>query len=135
MHPAITLSSVDLNRIDLLLDALPASHPFDAKALLGELARATVVEPWDVPPRVVTMNSTVCFSVGGIDGVLCRTLVYPKDAGNGGQQLSVLTPVGSALLGLAEGDAICWTHGAGKTVEVRVLEVLYQPERQGDFHL
>ena len=135
MLPAITISTVDLNRIDQLLDRLPCGHRGDTEALLNELARATIVEPWEVPPHVVTMNSTVRFLVGGIDEELRRTLVYPKDADAQEPHLSVLTPVGSALLGLAQGDTIAWLQQDGRPIDVTVLEVLDQPERHGRFHL
>jgi regulator of nucleoside diphosphate kinase len=135
MLPEITISTVDLNRLDLLLDTIPSGHTFDADALLSELGRANIVHPWDVPPRVVTMNSTVRFVVAGIDGELCRTLVYPKDAVPSEAHLSVLTPVGCAMLGLSEGDSMGWAQHDGRHIQVTVLKVLYQPERQGDFHL
>lgn len=135
MLPEITISTVDLNRLDLLLDKLPSGHPFDADALPSELERANIVHPWEIPPRIVTMNSTVRFVVAGIDGELCRTLVYPKDAVSNEAHLSVLTPVGSALLGLSEGDSMRRAQHDGRQIEVTVLKVLYQPERQGDFHL
>jgi len=131
----IIMSSVDANRVELLLETLAPGHEAQADALLNELARAEIVDPWDMPPRVVTMNSTVRFTLQGVDGEWCRTLVYPKDAARGGDTLSILTPVGSALLGLAEGDTIEWAGPGGKNLTVRVLEIIYQPERAGDFHL
>lgn len=131
----IIMSSVDANRVELMLDTLAPGHEAQADALLNELARAEIVDPWDMPPRVVTMNSTVRFALQGVEGEWCRTLVYPKDAARGGDTLSILTPVGSALLGLAEGDTIEWAGPGGKNLTVRVLEIVYQPERAGDFHL
>ena len=61
MLPNITVSTLDLNRIDQLLDRLPPAQASTRDALSDELARADVLEPWDMPPRVVTMNSTVRF--------------------------------------------------------------------------
>jgi len=133
MKNDITMSSLDVDRIDTLLDNIPPSPAGDA--LLDEIARATILEPGEMPPRVVTMNSRVRFTLNGAHEELHRTLVYPKDCGRGDDALSVLTPVGSALLGLAEGDAIEWVHPDGNRIVVRVLEVMYQPERSGDFHL
>jgi len=135
MLPNIIMSSVDANRVELLLETLAPGHGAHAEALLNELARAEIVEPPDMPPRVVTMNSTVRFVLRGVEGEWCRTLVYPKDAARGGDALSILTPVGSALLGLAEGDIIEWAGPDGRHITVEVLEVTYQPERAGDFHL
>lgn len=135
MLPDITISTLDLKRIDLLLDALPPSENFDTDALIEELSRATVVEPWQIPPHTVTMNSTVRFTVDGVEGELSRTLVYPTHSLPDEQHLSVLTPVGGALLGLAEGDSMRWMQRDGRAPRVTVLEVLYQPEQHGDLHL
>jgi len=133
MKNELTMSSLDVDRIDTLLDNIPPSPTGDA--LLDEIARATILEPGEIPPRVVTMNSCVRFTLNGADQELHRTLVYPKDSERGGDALSVLTPVGSALLGLSEGDAIEWIHPDGQRIAVKVLEVIYQPERSGDYHL
>lgn len=135
MQPNITISTVDLHRLDLLLDRLPAAQAGRRDRLADELARAAVVEPWAMPPRVVTMNSTVRFRLVDAGAEFCRTLAYPKDLGAGGERMSVLSPVGSALLGLAEGDRIDWMHPDGQTIGVEVLEVVWQPERAGAFHL
>jgi len=135
MYPAITISTVDLDRIDLLLDRLPSAQAAARDALADELARADVVAPWDMPPRVVTMRSTVRFRLDGKESEWCKTLVYPKEAGQGDDTVSVLSPVGSALLGLSEGDHIEWTHPDGRTLGVEVVEIVYQPERAGHYHL
>ena len=135
MQPNITISTVDLHRLDLLLDRLPAAQSGTRDRLADELARAAVVEPWDMPPRVVTMNSTVRFRLADAGADFCRTLAYPKDVDADGERVSVLSPVGSALLGLAEGDRIDWVHPDGQTIGVEVLEVVWQPERAGAFHL
>ncbi|PQP02160.1 nucleoside diphosphate kinase regulator [Massilia phosphatilytica] len=135
MLPAITVSTVDLDRIDLLLDRLPPAQAAARDALSDELARADVVAPWDMPPRVVTMRSTVRFRLNGKESEWCKTLVYPKEAGQADDTVSVLSPVGSALLGLSEGDCIQWTHPDGRTLGVEVVDVVYQPERAGQYHL
>jgi regulator of nucleoside diphosphate kinase len=134
MLPNITISTVDLNRIDPLLERLPSAQASARDALCDELARAAVVAPWDMPPRVVTMNSTVRFRLEDT-GEWCRTLVYPKDVAPDDDTVSILSPVGSALLGLSEGDRIRWTHAGGRSIGLEVVEVVYQPERAGQFHL
>ena len=135
MNPNILMSKTDFNRIDLLLERLTASRVSGQEALSNELLRAQVVEPWEVPPTVVTMHSTVRFRLDGDDTTLCKTLVYPKEAGQAPDALSILSPVGSALLGLSEGDRMQWLHPDGREIGVQVLEIVYQPERAGDFHL
>ena len=133
--PDITISTLDLNRIDQLLDRLPSAQASTRDALSDELARAAVLEPWDMPPRVVTMNSTVRFRLEDAGGEWCRTLVYPKDVNHDDDTVSILSPVGSALLGLSEGDRVRWERGGGRSIGVEVIEVIYQPERAGQFHL
>lgn len=135
MNPNIMMSRTDFNRIDQLLERLATSRVPGKEALSDELLRAQIVEPWEVPPTVVTMHSTVRFRLDGDATPLCRTLVYPKDVGQAPDALSVLSPVGSALLGLSEGDRMQWLHPDGREIGVEVLEVVYQPERAGDYHL
>ena len=84
-----------------------------------------------MPPDVVTMNSTVRFKMQNSGNDFCLTLVYPKDVQGDESKISVLAPVGSALLGLKVGDSIAWPGPAGRTIQVEILEVVYQPERAG----
>ncbi|GAB6057215.1 nucleoside diphosphate kinase regulator [Desulfonatronum parangueonense] len=131
--PKIILSTVDVQRLETLLDALaPDSFPGMAD-LEEELERAEVVEPHQVPSTVVTMNSTVKFRVEPSGEEFRMTLVYPGNEDASGQKISVLAPVGSALLGLSQGDEIQWPRPGGGMMRVRIIEVVYQPERSGDF--
>ena len=130
--PEITLSRLDAERLERMLDSLDG-RAFPGRAELEEeLARANVVEPGQVPPTVVTMNSSVRFKIESSDTEFSLTLVYPADAGSN-DTISILAPVGSALLGLNEGDEIAWPAPGGGSVNVRIIEVTYQPERSGDF--
>ncbi|STR27468.1 Regulator of nucleoside diphosphate kinase [Janthinobacterium lividum] len=104
----------------------------DKAALLDELGRAEVLEPQEIPPTVVTMNSTVRFTVENKEE-FCLTLVYPKDVEGQADRISVLAPVGSALLGLSVGDSIAWPMPGG-VVKVKIEEIVYQPERAGEYH-
>ena len=132
--PAIVISSLDAERLESLLDSLPRGA-FPGKAELeAELARAEIVAPRDVPPTVVSMNSTVRFQVESSAETFSLTLVYPKDMDASGGKISILAPVGSALLGLAQGDQIEWPKPGGGTLRVRIDEVVYQPERAGEYH-
>lgn len=132
--PELIISTLDAERLEALLGSLP-KDAFPGKAELeAELDRSEVVAPKDVPPSVVTMNSTVRFSVTGSNHEFRLTLVYPKDADGSGNTISILAPVGSALLGLSEGDEIEWPRPGGGTMRVRIEEVIYQPERAGEFH-
>jgi regulator of nucleoside diphosphate kinase len=96
-----------------------------------ELERATPVTPEEVPPDVITMNSTARLRDLDFDEVLDYTLVYPRDADAEAQRISVLAPVGTALLGNRVGDIIEWPVPAG-TVRLQVEDVVFQPERAGE---
>lgn len=132
--PGIVISSLDADRLDSLLESVPDSA-FPGKAELeAELARAEIVDPKDVPPTVVSMNSTVKFRVESSQQEFNLTLVYPKDMDESGSKISILAPVGSALLGLSQGDQIEWPKPGGGLLRVRIEEVVYQPERAGEYH-
>ncbi len=132
MTPNITISSLDADRLEAMLDATRPDSAASA-ALLGELARAEIVAPHAMPPGVVTMNSTVRFEMDGQDEPFCLTLAYPKDMQQVDNGISILTPVGTALLGLSVGDTIDWPRRDGALATVRLLEVVYQPERAGEY--
>lgn len=131
--PKIVLSSLDAGRLSKLLDSLPDQAFPGRDDLEAELARAEIVPPAEVPPDVVTMNSTVKFRIESSSKEFFLTLVYPKDVDPKGGTISILAPVGSALLGLAKGDEIEWPNPGGRVLRVRIEDVLYQPERAGDF--
>lgn len=132
--PQITLSSLDLDRIEALLAVVPASA-FPGKAdLQAELDRADVVEPAQMPANVVTMNSTVQFEILESHQQCQLTLVYPRDIDGSADRVSIFAPVGSALLGLSVGDELAWPGPGGKTMTVRVTGITYQPESAGDLH-
>ena len=130
---AITVSRIDLDRIEALLDRLPPPEAARLKPLRAELDRAEVVEPTAMPANIVTMNSTVAFEDEGNGEQMTLTLVYPKAAGKSGT-VSILAPVGSALLGLAQGQMIDWPMPDGRKRRLKVLEITYQPEAAGDLH-
>jgi regulator of nucleoside diphosphate kinase len=132
--PEVVVSSVDASRLEKLLASLPARSVSGREALEAELARARIVDPKDMPPNVVTMNSEVRFRILSSDTERCLRLVYPKDADDSGGTVSVLAPIGGALLGLSCGDEIDWPAPGGATVRVRIEEVTYQPERSGELH-
>ncbi len=132
--PNVIISTLDAERLEKIIDALPHSASNIAESLVEELARAEYVDPHSVPPTVVTMNSTVRFKVESSDEEFCMTLVYPKDVDGSGSKISILAPVGSAMIGLSEGDAIVWPKPGMGEFNVRIEEITYQPERAGEFH-
>lgn len=134
MKPPIVVSSLDMERLEALLDSLPSAQAGTREKLMGELARADMVEPDEMPADVVTMNSRVRFVLDNAAEEFDMSLAYPKDVNGEPDKLSVLTPVGNALLGLKVGETIDWTRPDGGRFEVTVREIVYQPERAGDLH-
>lgn len=131
--PTIIVSALDAERLEMLLDSV-SGHVFPGKTdLEEELDRATIVRPEEVPPTVVTMNSTVRFRMQPSGEEFCLTLVYPGTPDEEGKTISILAPVGSALLGLSTGDEIEWPRPGGGVLRVRIEDVVYQPERSGDY--
>jgi regulator of nucleoside diphosphate kinase len=131
--PPILISRLDLERIEALLERMAPVQATQYEALRAELDRADVVEPSAVPANVVTMNSVVIFKDEGTSDELTVSLVYPSGAGAPGT-VSILAPVGSALLGLAVGQQIDWPTPDGSQRRLRVLDIDYQPEAAGDLH-
>ncbi|HTI95458.1 MAG TPA: nucleoside diphosphate kinase regulator [Rudaea sp.] len=106
----------------------------DIDALAAELRRAETMSAKDIPANVVTMNSRVVLHDLGSGEEKTYTLVFPRNANVDTGAISVLAPVGTAILGYAAGDEIEWRVPSG-TRRFRIEEVLYQPEAAGDFHL
>ncbi len=133
--PPITISTLDAARLEKMLDSLGDAQVPNRDDLQIELDRANIVAPSEMPGDVVTMNSTVVFQMESSGQEFALTLVYPRDIDDGTGKISVLAPVGSALLGLREGDEISWPKPGGGSLNVRILKIVYQPERSGDFQL
>lgn len=133
-RPEITISSLDADRLYKLIEPLTANNFAGIHELEAELARANVVAPTDVPPTIVTMNSTVKFVIESSQSEFELTLVYPKDIDASGKTISILAPVGSALLGLSQGDEIEWPKPGGGLIKVKIKEITYQPESAGEFY-
>jgi len=131
--PALVLSRLDVERLESLLEQPAQSGPaFDA--LRGELERAELREPRDMPADAITMNSTARFRDATTGEEREMTLVYPRDADGSPDKVSILAPVGSALLGLRAGQSIDWPVPGGRSTRLVVLDVRYQPEAAGEYH-
>ena len=129
--PPLVISRLDCERLEPLLDAAGAdAYP----ELRAELERSELREPADMPGDVISMNSHVRFR--DLDSGVERdiTLVYPRDADGSGRNVSILAPVGSALLGLRIGQAIDWPMPGGRATRLEVVGIDYQPEAAGDYH-
>lgn len=104
------------------------------ESLEAELTRAVLVAPTAIPANVVTMNSKVCLIDLDTQEEMMYTLVFPGDADLAQGKISVLAPIGTAMLGYRVGDTFAWKIPDG-TARLYVKEVLYQPEASGDFDL
>lgn len=133
-EPDIVISSLDLERLQAVISSRSVSDVLRKFNLREELERATVVDPHSIPENIVSMNSTVQLTLSSSKAPFYSTLVYPKDIKKDGSTLSVLSPIGTALLGMKQGDEICWPNPGGKNMSVRIENILYQPERAGDYH-
>lgn len=130
----IIVSSLDMERLEQLVE-LPAYRNFiGADALRTELLRASVVDPDKIPSDVVTMNSTALVEDEDSKEAHELTLVYPREADGSPGKVSVLAPVGSAMLGLRIGQSIEWQVPGGRRLRLRVQAIRYQPESSGNLH-
>jgi len=121
--PSIILSQRDAARLEAMLESPALRNTPVASALLAELTRAEVVADDQVPAEVVRMNSVVeCEDENG-GGRHVLTLVYPPDADVGAGKVSILAPVGSALLGLSIGQVIDWQAPGGRMLRLRVIAI------------
>src|SRR5690606_7901482 len=136
LRPPLLLSRLDVERIESLLEQ-PQYRGLNTAALQEELERAELTDPAKMPDDVITMNSVARVRVedpvhGDHEHEL--TLVYPRDADGSNDKVSILAPVGSALLGLRIGDSIDCPMPGGRTARLQVLSIRYQPESAGDLH-
>jgi regulator of nucleoside diphosphate kinase len=132
-RPALVLSRLDCERLEALLEQPAHAGPqFDA--LRDELARAELREPRDMPADAITMNSTARVRDASSGEERELALVYPRDADGSPDKVSILAPVGSALLGLRAGQEIEWPLPGGRSTRLQVLAIRYQPEAAGELH-
>ena len=133
----ITVTDNDRQRLGTLLQsqlALEMAERRQIDDLDSKLERAQPVSPHQAPPDVVTMNSVVRLRDLETDEAEVYQLVYPEQARIAERRISVLAPVGTAILGHAEGSIVEWPVPGGRC-RLRIDEVIYQPERAGEFHL
>lgn len=134
MNPrVIYITEADMRRLKPLIESMKTSRD-DLRGLQAELLQARVVAPKEVPPDVITMNSKARLRDLEDGEEVTYTLVFPDQANIEQGRISVVAPVGTAMLGHRVGDEFEWEVPAG-SVRLRVEEVLYQPEAAGHYHL
>ena len=131
-QPPIRVTTWDHFRLSAVVDAFRLRGWEPVVDFLGdELDRAELVEPAAIPRDVVTMHSCLSFIDHDTGEVRTVTLVYPGEEDSRQGKISVVTPVGSALIGLRAGDTMPWRIMDGRTKRLSVLEVTHQPEAHG----
>jgi len=137
MDRKIFITTTDAERLRNLIQDMknPNDHErIYLKLLTEELLRAEVVEPQKIPRDIVTMNSLVKFRDMETREVYMYSIAYPANSDFEKGRISVLAPIGMALLGYRVGDVVEWPVPAGMR-RLKVEEVLFQPEAAGQFEL
>lgn len=122
-RPNIRVNETDYERLTGLAETMAARLPEVSEALIAELERATVVEDGLVMYGVVQMGSQVQYRISGGE-TRDVVLVYPGEADIAAGKISVMTPVGAALVGLSEGQSITFATRDGREHELTVLKVM-----------
>ncbi len=131
----IYLTEKDYQRLHTLVQSeRHVSSKQSLGPLCNELKRAKIVASEEIPVDVITMNSTVRLKELKSHSEIIITVVYPKEVNLSFRKVSVLAPIGTAVLGCRVGDVINWPLPQG-TATYRVEEIIYQPKAEGDFHL
>lgn len=127
--PRIVVSDVDYKRLSNLAEGAHSRNPEVAEKLLAEMDRSQVVPTTSMPSNVVQMSSTVEFR-SDRDQQRSVTLVFPGEADILENKISILTPIGAALIGLSIGQSTTWTARDGRQHELTVVSV-EQPDFAG----
>lgn len=133
----IYITEFDLKRLSDLLDRARSWDEKDRDCLIKleeELEWAQVVSPREIPGDVMTMNSQARIRDLKSNEEMVFTLVFPAEADYERGRLSVLAPIGMALLGYRAGETVEWKIPSGVR-RLKIEQVLYQPEAAGDYHL
>ncbi|PJZ83971.1 nucleoside diphosphate kinase regulator [Leptospira harrisiae] len=132
----ICLTHFDYGRLKLMISNHSKTNKVDhnVKDLLGEIERAQKVDSQVIPPNFVTMNSIIELKNLGELEFQEFQLVFPEEANTEENKISVLAPIGTAVLGYKTGDVIQWKFPGGEN-HFQITKIKYQPEANGDFHL
>jgi len=133
----IYITNNDMKRLRELIMVVREFGNGDKKYLReleNELDKGEIVNSQDIPHDVITMNSKVRLGDINTQKEMICWLVFPNDSNADQGKISILAPVGTALLGYKVGDIIEWKVPAGLT-KLKVEEILYQPEAAGDYNL
>jgi regulator of nucleoside diphosphate kinase len=137
MLNTIQVTTFDMNRLFAMIDQLRKSgfrETANLDQLEEELARSDEVPPDEVAADVVTMNSRVRLQKESTGQEIVCSLVFPAEADASANKISIVAPLGIAILGFRVGDTVAWPMPGG-VQKYKIVEIAYQPEAAGDFHL
>jgi len=137
MSRTIYITETDYERLTDLLQSGTAGSQRDNSnhhKLESELERAMIVDAKEIPRDVITMNSKAVLMDMDSKKEITHTLVFPSQADSAKNKISILAPIGMAMLGYRTGDIFEWKVPAG-TRRMKIIKILYQPEAAGDYHL
>lgn len=133
----IHVTDYDMERLQKLIEGTQHWNQKDREYLAHleeELERAVVVASNKMPPNVVTMNTQLQVRDLGSGQGMSVQLVFPSEADFEKGKISILAPIGTAIIGYREGDIVEWKVPAG-TRRLKIEKIVYQPEAAGDYHL
>jgi len=122
-RPSIHLIAEECEALTALALRIEHAEPVLADLLLSELERAELHSAETLPPRTIAMNSVIDFVDERSGTPRTVQLVYPQDANIETGRISILTPVGAGLIGLAQGDTIAWPDREGQKRLLRIVRV------------
>ncbi|MCD4818405.1 MAG: nucleoside diphosphate kinase regulator [Candidatus Cloacimonetes bacterium] len=137
LEKKIYITNIDKQRLTELLVVARKFAKKDEKYLRDlecELAKCEIVESNEIPSDVITMNSKIRLWNINTKKEVIYQLVFPYDADTDQGKISILAPIGTALLGYQISDIVQWKVPAG-LIKFEVKDILYQPEAAGDYHL
>ena len=133
-RPPLIINRLDADRLQRLIDAATEKDQMVAELLQDELSHGEIVNPEEIPDNVVSMNSQIQFTDLMRNQQMVRTLVYPHSLGNPEDAISIMAPIGASLLGVKVGDTIDWPLPNRQATRLRVDAILWQPEREKQYH-
>ncbi|MCG6146094.1 nucleoside diphosphate kinase regulator [Leptospira bandrabouensis] len=132
----LCITHFDYSRLKQMISDYTKRNKMDPniKDLLGEIERAQKVDSQTIPPNFVTMNSVI--ELKNLNELEFQEfkLVFPEEANTEENKISVLAPIGTAILGYKIGDVIQWKIPSGVN-QFQITNIKYQPEANGDYHL
>lgn len=121
--PKLTIDTAYYERLLRFAKSAADRIPDIGERLLEEIERADIVESDQMPPNVITIGSRITYEDSATGRTQTMQLVLPQQGDLQKQRLSLLTPVGAALIGLTAGQSIDWEMSDGTTRQIKVLEV------------